>query len=103
MELSEVRVVLPNGATMMVQARGGQGASDVAGLDALPFEEVERCIEGLSTTLLGAIRAAAPSEAAIEFGLDLHAQSGKLTSMLVEGSADATLKVTLTWRADGAA
>jgi hypothetical protein len=101
MDISDVRVVLPDGATMVVQAHGGdQGASDVAGLDALSFEEVRRSIEGFSATVLKAIRAAAPSEATIEFGIDLHAESGKLTSLLVDGSAAAALKITLTWRAD---
>jgi hypothetical protein len=99
MDISDVRVALPDGAMMMVQAHGGyQGSTDVAGLQALPFEEVGRSIEGFSTAVLKAIRAAAPSEATIEFGLDLHAESGKLTSLLVEGSAAAALKITLTWR-----
>lgn len=101
MDTLGINVELPNGATMVVRAHGAdQGATDVGGLGALPFAQVRDSVEGLSKTILDAIRAAAPSEATIELGLDLQLESGKLTSVLVDGSAAATLRITLCWRAE---
>lgn len=38
-----------------------------------------------------------PTEATVEFGLSLTAKSGKLTGLVVEGDAAASLKVTMVW------
>jgi hypothetical protein len=44
-----------------------------------------------------AVQAVRPDSASIEFGVDVKIESGKLSGLIVSGTANATLKVTLTW------
>jgi Trypsin-co-occurring domain 1 len=47
--------------------------------------------------IVGALEAAKPEKATVEFGIDVGVESGQLTSMLVKGTGTATIKVTLEW------
>ncbi|MFI6833690.1 MULTISPECIES: CU044_2847 family protein [unclassified Kribbella] len=40
-----------------------------------------------------------PAEATVDFGLKLIAKSGKLTGLIVDGGGEATLSISLTWKA----
>lgn len=76
-------------------------AADVrpVGLDeVLSFDGVRDTIEAIGTHLTEAWERVKPSEATVEFNLALTARSGKLTGLVVEGGADVSLKVTLTWK-----
>ncbi|MEU8982603.1 CU044_2847 family protein [Streptomyces sp. NPDC048309] len=75
--------------------------------DALEDEEVAGIVPDLSgvtsalSTFAGqlnqAFHQAAPQRATVEFGCQLAVESGKLTALIVKGSAAANLKVTLEW------
>jgi hypothetical protein len=39
-----------------------------------------------------------PSEVSVEFGIELHAKTGKIISVLAEAGGSATVKVQLSWR-----
>ncbi len=92
-----VETVLPNGAVMAVQIAGGHGARDVALGDRLQLGEVQEAITGLSQLVKDAISKVAPDKASVEFGMDLSVEAGKLTALLVSGSATASFKVALEW------
>lgn len=64
---------------------------------ALSFDGVRATIEAIATELAQVWEKVSPSEATVEFGLNLTAKSGRLTGLVVEGGADASLKITLTW------
>jgi hypothetical protein len=65
---------------------------------ALDLEAVRETVTEIGTKLTEAWQAAKPQEASVEFALKLVVKSGKLTGLLAEGSGEAGLKVTLTWR-----
>ncbi|MGH8887716.1 MAG: CU044_2847 family protein [Egibacteraceae bacterium] len=92
-----VDVVLPNGAAMRVVVVDSGGAQDVGLLDSLDLEGVRETIEGLAELVTSAVQKAKPTKATVEFGLSITAKSGKLTGLLVDGSAGGSLKVTLSW------
>lgn len=92
-----VDVVLPNGATMRVAVVEAGGAQDVGLLDALDLDGVRATIEGLAELVAGAVQRAKPTKTTVKFGLDITAKSGKLTGLLVDGSAGGSLEVTLSW------
>jgi hypothetical protein len=97
------------GEQVLVEAGGVEFYAEIAkaggpqtvGLDeVLSFEGVRNTVSAISTDLAKAWEAAKPAEASVEFALKLAVKSGKLTGLLVEGSGDASLKITLTWKND---
>jgi len=63
----------------------------------LPFEEVTDTIKGIAKSVVDTLKEVKPRSASVEFGLEVGVESGKLTTLLVKGSATANLKITLTW------
>ena len=103
-QMPEVRVVevaLPNGATALVRATDldadAQVAQKVGWNDILSFEGVSETLEGIAQAVRSGLAKAAPSKTTVELGIDLAVKSGKLTSLVVEGDATASLRVTLEW------
>ncbi len=91
-----IPVKLANGAKIRVAATMLGGEEDVA--FRLPsFEEVTNTIEGIASSLNAALEKVKPKKASVEFGLEVAMESGKLTSLLVDSSGTATLKITLEW------
>jgi hypothetical protein len=54
-------------------------------------------IRSLATRLTEALKAAAPTKISAEFGITASIKSGKLTALLVEGTGEATIKVSVEW------
>jgi hypothetical protein len=80
-------------------APGGEADLEALSLEApFSFDDVGKAIQAIGATLTRAWQSAKPDEAQVEFGLEVTAKAGKLTSMIVEGGGTATLKVTLTWK-----
>jgi hypothetical protein len=108
-----VEVVLPNNAVALVQATdldedervadGGQVAEKVGWQDALDFESVSGTLEGIAQAVRSGLVKAVPSKTTVELGLGLAVKSGKLTALVMEGGASASLKVTLEWDGGSAA
>jgi hypothetical protein len=94
-----VSAVLPNGSDVGVLVQKGPGTStDVAAVDHLDFDGVSKALSGLAEMTRDAMAHVAPDSATVEFGLDIKLEAGKLTGLLVSGSGEASLKVTLTWK-----
>lgn len=93
-----VQILLPTGEVVWLEARSA-GASDVAavGLVKLDADELRDTVRGLSNTLRGALEELVPDQMQLEFGLELAVKSGKVTSLIAEAGATATIKVTMTW------
>jgi Trypsin-co-occurring domain 1 len=96
-EYEVVRAELPGGGTVAIQAVDLGGAADVNALDALKFEDVANTIRTIANTIGSAVKHSAPSKGTVSFGLQVAVESGKLTSLLVQGSGTATLNITLEW------
>jgi hypothetical protein len=93
-----LRVALPGGGDMLIEATDTGHALESPLSPALPdFSDVADTIVSLSSALGSAMEKARPSKATVEFGVEVALDSGKLTALLVKGSAKASFKVSLTW------
>lgn len=98
-----VERVQVDGVEFFVELADGGGPRTV-GLDqVLSFDGVRNTIEAVAGQLGQVWQKVQPAEASVEFGLSLTAKAGKLTGLLVDTDGTASLKITLTWKATGAA
>lgn len=101
-----VEVMLPNKTVVLVQAvelderEAGGTAEKVAWNDQFDFEHVSGTLEGVAQAIRSGLLKVKPTRTTVELGIDLAVKNGKLTGMLVEGEANASLKVTLEWGGD---
>lgn len=91
-----IKTQLPDGTIIYVQARSFGGEQQVSA-HVPDFEEVTRAISGIAKPLVHMLEEIKPRKATLEFGVEIVVESGRLTSMLVKGSAEASLTITLEW------
>ena len=87
---------LPNGARIRIEAQQLGIAREVSDLE-YRLGDIGQALEGIADTLWAPIRRIRPRKAEVEIGIDVAVESGRLTALLVKGSATANLKVTLSW------
>lgn len=92
-----IPVKLPSGQTIQVEANVRSREEDVAFGGIPAIEGLSESIEGLSGSILEALKRVRPRKATVEFGLEVGLESGKLTALLVKGTGTATINVTLEW------
>src|SRR5689334_639437 len=102
-----VEVMLPNKAVALVQAadldegtelQEDEGVAEKVGWkDTFDLEQVAGTLEGIAQAIRSGLEKAMPNKTTVELGIELAIKNGMLTSMLVDGKADASLKVTLEW------
>jgi Trypsin-co-occurring domain 1 len=93
-----VKVRLASNQVIHVEAEVIGGDQEIAG--AIPaFEGVTEAIEGIAKALAGTLSRVSPTKAAVEFGLAIALESGKLTALFVKGGGNASVKITLEWGA----
>ena len=101
------RIELPDGTVVLARLSSagdyGSDDQDVGVLDGAVarVERLGELIGAVGTSVLSAARAVRPDEAAVTFGVELAAKSGKALAVLAEGEAKASIQVTLTWHAAG--
>lgn len=82
--------------TVLVKAEDYGGEQDVAS-STYSFEQVTDTIEAVTQALATSINKVKPDKATVEIGFDITVKSGKLTTLIVDGSSKANLKLTLQW------
>jgi hypothetical protein len=96
-----VEVVLPNKSVALVRAtdldEGGQVAEKVGWKDAFDLQGLSGTLEGIAQAVRSGLVKVTPSKTTVELGIELAVKNGKLTGLIVEGDAKASLKVTLEW------
>jgi Trypsin-co-occurring domain 1 len=96
-----VEVTLPNKTVALVRAvdldERGQIAEKVGWKDTFDFADVTGTLEGIAKAIHSGMEKATPSKVIVELGIELAIKNGKLTGLIVEGEADASLKVTMEW------
>jgi hypothetical protein len=94
-----VPVTLPSGHTILarVQVEGPVDVGAGARLRNLAITDLRETVEGVTQSVAQALRRVRPDEVSVEFGVELAVKTGKLTSVLAEGSGKASIKLTLTW------
>jgi hypothetical protein len=94
---TEVRTVtLADGTQFKIEVRRGT-YQDASALDTLGFDAVLGMLESFSSSLTAVIERAKPTKAAIEFGMEVTAEAGKLTALICQGKATANFTVKFEW------
>ncbi len=91
-----VPVQIDDKVTVMVEAKALPGEQDVS-TKLLSFKDATDAIEAITGAIAATINKVKPDKATVELGLDIGVKSGKLTTLLVEGSGKGNLKITLQW------
>jgi hypothetical protein len=96
-----VEVALPNGTVALVQAadldEGGHNAEKVGRNEIFDFASVSATLEGIASAVRSGLAKVTPSKTTVELGIQLALKNGKLTGLIVEGKAEASLTVTFEW------
>jgi hypothetical protein len=97
-----VKTTLEDGMVISVEATHLGGEEDVANtFKSFPFDEVTHALESITGSLVSTLQRVKPQRARLELGVAFGVESGMLTAVLVKGSADANLKITLEWGDQG--
>ncbi|USR90632.1 hypothetical protein NEA10_17645 [Phormidium yuhuli AB48] len=90
-----VPVNLEDGSTVYVEATliGEQPIS----FKKHPFKDVTNAIKMISSELTETLETIKPQKASVKFGLEIGIQSGKITTLIVQGSSKANVEITLHW------
>jgi hypothetical protein len=91
-----IPIKLPNGAMLYIETPVLEGKEKVA-ISLHNFDEVTHVLEGIAQSIATTMKKVKPRKATVEFGLEIALKSGKLATLLVEGSGTSNLKVTLEW------
>jgi hypothetical protein len=91
-------VQLPNDKQVQFEATPIGGKENVSAHGVvLPFDEVTNAIEGMVEAIKDTLSRAKPEKASVKFGVKVGLESGKLTALIVKGSSEANLEITLEW------
>ena len=94
-----VSVILPSGQQILarVQVEGPADVGAGAAVRRLAIADLRETVEGVTQSVARALQRVHPDEVSVEFGVELALKTGKLTSVLAEGSGKASIKLALTW------
>ncbi|MFB7590138.1 CU044_2847 family protein [Streptomyces sp. NPDC056169] len=97
--MQDVTKVEVGDATLFVEARRLGPDTELEGFgDRLPdLSAVTGALASFAGQIGEALDRAAPDRATVEFGCQLGLDAGRLTALVVQGSANASLRVTLEW------
>lgn len=91
-----VPVQINDNVQVMVEATVIGSEEDVA-IDIRPFREVTDAIEAIAGAVVQTLENVKPDKASVEFSIEIAVQSGKLTTLIVQGSSKGNMKITLEW------
>jgi hypothetical protein len=92
-----VSLKVSDSVTIMAEATSLGGEERVGVSEILDFEGITDAIEAIATSITGTLAKVKPKKASVEFSLKIGVESGKLTSLLVKGTGEGNLKITLEW------
>jgi hypothetical protein len=83
----------------VVETAGDEMAS-VGRLDKLDLQEALATVGETAALVYDKLEHLTPTKAGVEFGISFAVQAGKLTALLFDGKADASLTISLEWERD---
>ena len=96
-----IEVKLPNGTVALVQAvdadGGGGSAQQVKWPAVFDLDKLTATLDGVAHAIRSGVEKAVPSKTTVELGISLAVKNGVLTTLIVDGKAQASLTVTLEW------
>jgi hypothetical protein len=98
-ELSTLtRVEVREGVVVRIETASLGGDREKVGIqDYVPFNDVMEGIEAVADSFSQSLKRIRPSKAAVEFGVEVGLEAGKLVAMIGKVSGKANFKVTLEW------
>jgi hypothetical protein len=93
---SIVTAQLPDGSTIQIETSQVRGEEKVAA-KSFDFGQVATSIQSIVDVLKNSLDKAKAKKTTVEFGIEIGAESGQLTALIVKGSGKANLKITLEW------
>jgi hypothetical protein len=93
-----VPIKLDDQSTVLIQVTQSLGPLNFV-LETCSLEEVTAPIASLASALYTALQATSPQKTAVQFGISIGVESGKLTPILVQGTTDANVIVKINWDA----
>lgn len=72
-------------------------AEKVGWKDTFDFGHVSQTLEGIAQAIQSGLAKVAPTKTTVELGIELAVKNGMLTGLVVNGQANASLRVTLEW------
>jgi hypothetical protein len=81
----------------VVRSAGGDPMSSVGLLDSVSVGDALDAVGDAAALVYDKLRDLAPTKASVEFGVSFSVQGGKLTALLFDGKADASLTICLEW------
>ena len=94
--LEIIPVKISEDLTIMVEAKSLGGEEDVSS-KLLDFKPVTDAIEAVTASIASTVNKVKPEKATVELSLEIGVKSGKLTTLLVNGTGKGNLKLTLQW------
>ncbi|MFC9593574.1 CU044_2847 family protein [Streptomyces sp. NPDC056944] len=97
--MQDITKVEAGEATLFVETRSIGPGTELEGLgDRLPdLSGVTEALSSFAGRIGEALQQAAPDRATVEFGCQLGLDAGRLTALVVQGTTNASLRVTLEW------
>lgn len=93
-----IAVNLPNGSQAKFEVIPTGGKQDVGFFDqVLSFDNVTSAIEGIAESLKDTLDKAKPQKATVTFGVKVGLEKGQLVALVVNGTSEANLEITLEW------
>lgn len=90
------KVQLDDNSYIFIETASLGGEEEVS-FNVPKLSEVQKQIESVSKMVLETIKKVSPQKAKVEFGVQIGVESGSLTTVLVKGTGNANLKITLEW------
>jgi len=84
------------GKTIHIEATQLSSEQEISG-SQFDFDQICDSLSGIIDALKKTLEKAGPKKTTVEFGVEIGAESGQLTALLVKGSGKANLKVTVEW------
>lgn len=99
MEISEIiPITFEDGTVMYITATVLGGEEKVAAREeGLSFDNVTKPIKKIAREIAKVIKDVQPNKAIVSLGFEIATSEGQLTALLVKGTANASLAVTLEW------
>lgn len=92
----KVPIKLEDGTVFYIETNPISTREDVA-WNIFEFKAIKNQIVSISKALVEPLKEVAPSKITLEFGIDIGVESGELTSLLVKGTGNANIKISLEW------
>lgn len=74
------------------------GGEEYVAVGHLPdFNQISSTIETIAKAVVTMLQKIGPHKGSVEFGLQIAVEAGNVTALLVKGSSEASLKITLEW------